>query len=443
MSMLVPFRAWRVTSQFAAVIFPIILLVVGSAAWMIHQENVSRLQDKLTKRADSITTQILADRDYYSRVIVPRLIQMGGIVDADYHQAQGRFPLPVTFVQEVSDQIVAQGGLYKSQLISQWPINASKGLSDQFQREAFDYLKSHSAEQFFRLDTLEGRAVFRYLSADRATAQSCLDCHNNHPLSPKRDFKLHDVMGGLEIIIPADQYLQENRTDLLTVLAGGAVLCFVLFSVIGMTVTRTISRPLARLRNRMDREANTIIGGLSIPSPRPIGSNELLRFTAFFDQMRALISSQQKTLQKREAALHVRNIGLEEQVERQVQSCLGCEQRFQLVVNSTSDAIIYIDSEGIIQWCNHKAEILTGEGDLVGRSFWTFLTPESLVRAQDRLAAVKRGDAIPSLVEFEFIQKTGGAVRREANIASVQENGQIVGRVLVLRDLAERRQQDN
>ena len=196
MSMLVPFRAWRVTSQFVAFIFPVIVLVVGCAAWMIYQQNVSRLHDKLTKRADSITTQILADRDYYSSVIVPRLIQMGGIVDADYRLAHGRFPLPVTFVQEVSDAIVAHGGLYKSQLIGPWPINERKGLSDQFQREAFAYIRSHSAEQFFRLDTLEGRAVFRYLSADRATAQSCLDCHNNHPLSPKRDFKLHDVMGG-------------------------------------------------------------------------------------------------------------------------------------------------------------------------------------------------------------------------------------------------------
>ena len=440
--MLLHFRAWRVTTQFVAFIFPVIALVVGCAVWMIHQQNVSRLQDKLTKRADSITTQILADRDYYSRVIVPRLIQMGGIVDADYHQAHGRFPLPVTFVQEVSDQIVAQGGLYKSQLISPWPINERKGLSDQFQREAFDYIKSHSAEQFFRLDTLEGRVVFRYLSADRATAQSCLDCHNNHPLSPKRDFKLNDVVGGLEIIIPADQYLQENRADLLTILAGGAVLCLVLFSVIGMTVTRTISRPLARLRDQMDRQANKITGGLSIQRPQHIG-NELLRFMAFFDQMRSLIGSQQKALEKREAGLQVRNIGLEDQIERQVQACLSCEERFQVVVNSINDAIIYIDSMGIIQWCNHKAEMLTGEGDLVGRSFWTFLTPESMARAQGRLAAVKRGDTVPSLVELEFVQKTGGFVRMEANIASVQENGQIVGRVLVLRDFTERRQQHN
>ena len=441
--MLVPFRAWRVTSQFVALIFPLILLMVEFAGWMIHQQNVSRLQDKLKKRAESITTQILADRAYYAGVIVPRLTQMGGIVDADYRLAHGRFPLPVTFLREVADEIVAQGGLYKAQLISQWPINPNKGLSDQFQREAFDYVRSHSEGQFFRLDTLEGRAVFRYLSADRATAPSCIDCHNSHPLSAKQDFKLNDVMGGLEIIIPADEYLQEDRRDLLTILAGGTALCLILFAVIGMTVTRMISRPLARLGDRVSRQANAITGGLSIPSAWPIGNNELVRFTAFFDQMRALISSHQKTIQKHEAALYVKNAVLEEEVERQVRARLNYEKRFQLAVNFINDAIIYIDSEGIIQWCNHKAEMLIGEDDLAGRPFWAFLTPESMAKAQGRLAAVKRGDAVPSLVELEFVQKTSGAVRREANIASVQENGQIVWLVLVLRDYIERRQQSN
>ena len=139
----------------------------------------------------------------------------------------------------------------------------------------------------------------------------------------------------------------------------------------------------------------------------------------------------------------MKNAVLEEEVERQVRARLNYEKRFQLAVNFINDAIIYIDSEGIIQWCNHKAEMLIGEDDLAGRPFWAFLTPESMAKAQGRLAAVKRGDAVSSLVELEFVPKTSGAVRREANIASVQENGQIVWLVLVLRDYIERRQQSN
>jgi hypothetical protein len=32
--------------------------------------------------------------------------------------------------------------------------------------------------------------------------QACIGCHKAHPRSSKKDFKLHDVMGGLVIEIP-------------------------------------------------------------------------------------------------------------------------------------------------------------------------------------------------------------------------------------------------
>ncbi|MEQ1847248.1 MAG: DUF3365 domain-containing protein, partial [Nitrospira sp.] len=32
----------------------------------------------------------------------------------------------------------------------------------------------------------------------------CVTCHNSHPLSPKQDFKLNDVMGGIAITIPLE-----------------------------------------------------------------------------------------------------------------------------------------------------------------------------------------------------------------------------------------------
>lgn len=438
-----PFRKWRIASQFMGFTFPIILLMIGIAAWMIHQHNVLRLHDKLAKRAQSISLQVSADRNYYTKVIVPRLIEIGGRVGADYSNTHGQFPLPVTFVQEVSDQLAAQGSLFQSRLISPWPINESRGLSDQFQREAFDYLREQPAGQFYRLDQMEGKTVFRYMTADRATSQSCLDCHNNDARSIRRDFKLNDVMGGLEVVIPADQYLQEDRQDLLMMIAGGAGLCLMLMGLITMAAFRMITRPLARLSDHMDRRANKITGGMAIPGAGHIsgtdGGNELLRFQSFFERMVTQIFSQQAKIQQHEAALEVGNMRLQERVEQQTQACLDCEQRLRTVLNSANDAIIYIDMDGTIQWCNRKTEALTGwpEADLTGRSIGTLLAPESFAKAQARLASVKRGDTVPARVEFEIVKRGGGAVRGEANIATVEEWGKVAGRVLLLREITE------
>ena len=40
------------------------------------------------------------------------------------------------------------------------------------------------------------------LPVHMATRQSCVDCHNAHPHSPRKDFQLGEIMGGLIIEFP-------------------------------------------------------------------------------------------------------------------------------------------------------------------------------------------------------------------------------------------------
>jgi hypothetical protein len=43
---------------------------------------------------------------------------------------------------------------------------------------------------------------FQAVYPDLAVTEGCIGCHNAHPESPKRDFKVNDVMGALVISIP-------------------------------------------------------------------------------------------------------------------------------------------------------------------------------------------------------------------------------------------------
>ena len=53
--------------------------------------------------------------------------------------------------------------------------------------------------------TSGGERYFQAVYADRAVTQACIGCHNAHPKSPKRDFRLNDVMGGIVITIPVER----------------------------------------------------------------------------------------------------------------------------------------------------------------------------------------------------------------------------------------------
>ena len=45
-------------------------------------------------------------------------------------------------------------------------------------------------------------SYFKAIYADRAVSRACVTCHNEHPLSPRRNYKLNDVMGGVIIQFP-------------------------------------------------------------------------------------------------------------------------------------------------------------------------------------------------------------------------------------------------
>jgi len=187
---------WPIGTKLVALTVPLIIVATLVAAYSVYKRDDAQLHEKLTQRAKTLHTQIMADRGYYARVVVPRLIELGGTVGADYEHVHGRFPLPATFVREVSEDTASHRNGFTANLISPWAINKKKGLRDTFQQEAFAYLMEHPTGSFVRTDRVEGRAVMRVLMADLASAQSCVDCHNAHSQSPKHDFKLNDLMGG-------------------------------------------------------------------------------------------------------------------------------------------------------------------------------------------------------------------------------------------------------
>nr|MBI3614345.1 DUF3365 domain-containing protein [Nitrospirota bacterium] len=295
-------RQWRIGTKLIALTVPLIVAATLVAAAAVHQRDAAKLQERLVQRAKSLHQQIMADRGYYAKVIVPRLVELGGTVGSDYAQVHGRFPLPATFVREVSEFTAAHKNGYTANLISPWAINKEKGLKDVFQREAFVYLQAHPTGEFVRADTADGRAVMRVLMADLASAQSCVDCHNAHHRSPKHDFKLNDLMGGLEIVIPMEQYLKEERTDLVATVAGGIGLCLVVLGIVALGTTRVVTRPLAVLAGRM----RTIAGSepdRSGPLPEAPDGDETDSLRDTFERMHEVIQAQHgRLLGAKEAA---------------------------------------------------------------------------------------------------------------------------------------------
>jgi hypothetical protein len=53
-------------------------------------------------------------------------------------------------------------------------------------------------------ESLAGTPYFVAIYPDVAVAEACADCHNAHPDSPRDDFAVGDVMGGIVIRFPVE-----------------------------------------------------------------------------------------------------------------------------------------------------------------------------------------------------------------------------------------------
>ena len=148
--------------------------------------------------ARAAANQIMADRAYYTEKVAAKLAhQESGISISSSHSQPNQIPLPATFVQEVSASL-SEGAGYRYKLKSKWSINPSKGLSSDFDQRAWRALSVNMEKPYFE-PAYEGKgAVLHYAQADIGHS-GCIECHNQHPASPKRDFQLDGLMGVLTI----------------------------------------------------------------------------------------------------------------------------------------------------------------------------------------------------------------------------------------------------
>lgn len=251
---LIGVRHWSVSMKLIVMIAPLLILFLVLFAWAFAgRQRMQVLEEQTAATAEAILTQIQADREYYATTVVPRLTALQARISADYQHTPNAFPLPATFLREVTEMIANSPAGYRVKLISPWPINKKNGIQDSFQKEGFEALLTTNTKSFKRQDHVSGTTVMRFLVPDRAVARSCVGCHNSHPSSPKQDFKLNDIMGGIEISIPIESALQSARQDQMWLVAGGGGISFIVMILIVWGSRVVVTQPVRELTAQMQK----------------------------------------------------------------------------------------------------------------------------------------------------------------------------------------------
>jgi hypothetical protein len=186
------------------------LLAAGLLAPILALVTLSLLSARLVRSSalESAAQQaeVIEQANNQYSLIVQRVERAHYPVNKMVPPTPGTVPLsiPATFLHDVGEALSDSKTGIQVRQFSDYPFpwRTDGGPHDDFEREALAHLRqNHGQDAIHIFSTIDGEPVVRYAQA-RILQQSCVDCHNTHPLSTRRDWKVGDVRGVLEIIRP-------------------------------------------------------------------------------------------------------------------------------------------------------------------------------------------------------------------------------------------------
>ena len=242
----------------------VLLLALPLAVWL---DLTNLAEVALRRQASDLNSVITSVRGYYATNVVARVLANPGSTQVvhNYESIPGAIPIPATLSLELGKVIGAQQENISYRFVSDFPFkNRAPHQLDEFEKGALQSLRSNPNQKIVDTSVSLFTDSVR-LIAPVVMAAPCVGCHNAHPESPKRDWKVGDVRAIQEVAIT--QPIAANLFSFKFLLAY-----FVLAAVCGVSFLGMQRRQAMRISgmNRELESANDFLAALSMKISRYI-----------------------------------------------------------------------------------------------------------------------------------------------------------------------------
>lgn len=153
------------------------------------------------RMADALHAALSANREAYTRVVVDRLQYQEGVLKATEHYKEEKgLPLPAQMLRMSAEAVAKEGQPFSYALLSPWPINKQNGPRTESEKAGLVAVTT-TGKNYYTEEVINGERYFAAYYPDKAVVEACSRCHNEHVDSPRKDFRLGDVLGGIVIRI--------------------------------------------------------------------------------------------------------------------------------------------------------------------------------------------------------------------------------------------------
>jgi PAS domain S-box-containing protein len=284
-------------------------------------------------------------------------------------------------------------------------------------------------EQFARaIATSPGREIFRGIA----------------PVNQKWNYvvarRLETVPWTIFYVLP-EQSLNPPIAQMIrhkTVFAGAIM---ILALAAGTLFATVILRPIGSL----SRATNLIAGGDLAARVQPAGGDELGRLGTSFNSMAGQIETQATALQHARDELELRVQARTAELRQKSQDLevqIAERERLAAITESSDDAIISKDLDGVITIWNLAAERMFGYPgqEMVGTPMTLIIPPDRGDEEPRILAQILRGETVDHF-ETMRIRKDGKAIEVSVTVSPIKDrDGRIIGASNIARDITARKQ---
>ncbi len=192
----------------------LVAVTLGSAAGMLYLSSLSAyFVEETALEGARMESQMLDAMNAFYSEIVDRVDPKRIEITDDYRNKHHAIPLPATFTIDAGEKISKTESGMRVRLYSRYPWRKDGGPQDEFEKKALDWLERSPDVPYKEFTETEGRRSLFYATA-RKMEESCVKCHNNSQRSPKKDWKVGEVVGVLKIERPLDRDIARTRAGL-------------------------------------------------------------------------------------------------------------------------------------------------------------------------------------------------------------------------------------
>lgn len=271
-----------------AVLVALLLLGLPFAAWL----DMRALSERILDRQASEIGRVIDDmRGFYASDVVGRLASHPVAVptNSNYRNVDGGIPIPATLSIELGKMISARNDAVKYRFVSDYPFKGRESHNlDDWETAALASLRADPKKPVVQISGSIFNRDIR-MAGPVIMGAACVNCHNSHPDSPRKDWKVGDVRAIQEISI--QQPIAANIFSFKYLLAY-----LVLAAIAGLTfilVQRKQAAAIANI-NRELAESNDFLASISMKIAKYL-SPQIYK-SIFSGQRDVAISTERKKL---------------------------------------------------------------------------------------------------------------------------------------------------